>query len=241
MRDKIATVTGGGSGIGRAAALAFAERGARVVVADVNTDGGQETISMIESAGGEALFVHTDVTKGAEVEALIDKTVATYQRIDYAFNNAGYYPGLRPIADYTEEMWDQTIAVNLKGVWLCMKYQVPHMSAGGSIVNTSSVAGLVAVPEHYGYTASKWGVCGITKSAAREFADQGIRVNAVCPGVIDTPMAANDFMLEEYRALHPLGRFGQPGDIASMVMWLCSEESSFITGQLLAVDGGWTA
>ncbi len=173
---------------------------------------------------------------------MVDTTMTTYQRLDYAFNNAGYFPGLHPLSDYTEEMWDRAININLKGIWLCMKYEIPRMieKGGGVIVNTASVAGLLGSPMHYGYLASKWGGCGITKSAALEFSPQGIRVNAVCPAVIDTSMG-KDFMGDEFLAMHPIGRLGKPEDVSNTVMWLCSDDASFITGQLIAVDGGWTA
>lgn len=241
MKGKVALVTGGGSGIGRSASLLFARRGAKVIVADIASPGGEETASMIRSSGGEGLFIKTDVSRDAEVKALVERTVSAYGRLDYAFNNAGVFTGLVPLAEYTEEMWEKNINTNLKGVWLCMKYEIPRMleNGGGAIVNTSSIAGLVAFPGHYGYIASKSGVNGITKGAALEFAASGIRVNAVCPGVTDTPMA-KDILLDAYKALHPMGRFGTPGDIASTAVWLCSDEASFITGQALAVDGGYT-
>lgn len=241
MKGKVALVTGGGSGIGRAACLGFARRGARVVVADVDPAGGAETASMIRAAGGEGFFVAADVSRNADVEALLEATARNCGRLDYAFNNAGVFTGLLPLAEYTEEIWERNIRVNLKGVWLCMKHEIPRMVAGGggAIVNTSSIAGLVAFPGHYGYAASKSGISGITRGAAIEFARSGVRVNAVCPGVIETPMA-RDILLDEYRALHPLGRFGRPEEVAAAAIWLCSEEASFITGQILAVDGGFT-
>jgi len=190
---------------------------------------------------GNAMFVKTDVSRTEDVKAMVDRTVATFGRLDFAFNNAGIFLGLTPLPEYTEEMWERNIGVNLKGVWLCMKYEIPRMleNGGGAIVNTSSIAGLVAFPGHYGYVASKSGVNGITKGAALEFAASNVRVNAVCPGVIDTPMA-KDLLLDAYKALHPLGRFGTPKDIASTAVWLCSDDASFITGQILAVDGGYT-
>jgi NAD(P)-dependent dehydrogenase (short-subunit alcohol dehydrogenase family) len=241
MKGKVALVTGGGSGIGRAASLLFAKRGAKVVVADIAIPGGEETASMIRSSGGEGLFVKADVSRDAEVKALVEKTVSAYGRLDYAFNNAGVFTGLVPLAEYTEEMWEKNINTNLKGVWLCMKHEIPRMveGGGGAIVNTSSIAGLIAFPGHYGYIASKSGINGITKVAAVEFAKSGVRVNAVCPAFIVTPMV-QDLLAEEYKALHPIGRFGTPEEVAATAVWLCSDEASFITGQALAVDGGYT-
>lgn len=241
MEGKVAVVTGGGSGIGRAASLLFARRGAKVIVADVASPGGEETAAMVKSTGGEALFVKTDVSRSEDVKAMVDKTIEAYGRLDFAFNNAGVFTGLVPLPEYTEEMWERNINVNLKGAWLCMKYEIPRMlqNGGGAIVNTSSIAGLVAFPGHYGYAASKSGINGITKGAAIEFAKSGIRVNAVCPGVTETPMA-KDILLDEYKALHPIGRFCKPEEVASTAVWLCSEEASFITGQILSVDGGYT-
>ncbi len=241
MNGKVALGTGGGSGSGRAASLLFARRGAKVVVADISSPGGEETAAMVQASGGEAMFVKTDVSRTEDVKVMVDRTVATFGRLDFAFNNAGIFLGLTPLQEYTEEMWERNIGVNLKGVWLCMKYEIPRMleNGGGAIVNTSSIAGLVAFPGHYGYVASKSGVNGITKGAALEFAASNVRVNAVCPGVTDTPMA-KDILLDAYKALHPMGRFGTPKDIASTAVWLCSDEASFITGQILAVDGGYT-
>lgn len=241
MKGKVAIVTGGGSGIGRSAALMFARKGAKVVIADIAAPGGEETAAMVKTAGGEALFVRTDVSRTDDVQAMVARTIAAYGRLDYAFNNAGVFTGLIPLPEYTEEMWDKNINTNLKGVWLCMKHEIPHMleNGGGAIVNTSSIAGLVAFPGHYGYAASKSGVIGITKVAALEYAASGVRVNAVCPAVIDTPMAVG--LLEDaYKALHPIGRFGKPEDVAATAVWLCSDEASFITGQILGVDGGYT-
>jgi NAD(P)-dependent dehydrogenase (short-subunit alcohol dehydrogenase family) len=241
MEGKVALVTGGGSGIGRAASMLFSRRGARVAITDIDSKGGEETAMMVASTGGQAFFVRADVSRSDDVKAMVDRTVEAYGRLDFAFNNAGVFTGLVPLAEYTEEMWEKNINVNLKGPWLCMKYEIPHMlrNGGGAIVNTSSIAGIVAFPGHYGYTASKSGINGITRGAAIEFAKSGIRINAVCPGVTETPMA-KDILLDEYKALHPIGRFCKPEEVASTAVWLCSGEASFITGQIISVDGGYT-
>jgi NAD(P)-dependent dehydrogenase (short-subunit alcohol dehydrogenase family) len=245
---KVALVTGGGSGIGRATALAFAREGAKVVVADIVVAGGEETVRMIKAAGGEALFVKADVAKAAEVEAMIKKAVETYGRVDCAFNNAGIEGAVAPTHECTEENWDRVVAIDLKGVWLCMKYEIPQMlkQGGGAIVNTASVAGLVGFQGAPAYVASKHGVNGLTKTAALEYAKSGIRVNAVCPGVIHTPMverafSANPQMAESVAAIEPVGRMGKPEEIAEAVVWLCSDAASFVTGLPMAVDGGLVA
>jgi len=245
---KVALVTGGGSGIGRATALAFAREGAKVVVADVGVEGGEETVRQIKAAGGEATFVRTDVAKAADVEALIAKTVQTYGRLDCAFNNAGIEGVLTSTVESSEENWDRVIDINLKGVWLCLKAEIPQMlkQGGGAIVNTASAAGLIGIAGGSAYVASKHGVNGLTKTAALEYAKQGIRVNAVCPGVIRTPMvergfASNPQMMEAMVAVEPIGRLGKPEEIGEAVVWLCSDAASFVTGLPMAVDGGWTA
>jgi NAD(P)-dependent dehydrogenase (short-subunit alcohol dehydrogenase family) len=248
VAGKVALVTGSGSGIGRATALAFAREGAKVVIADVVVAGGEETVRMIKAAGGEAIFVKADVSKTAEVEAMIKKAIETYGRLDCAFNNAGIEGAMAPTVDCTEENWDRVIAIDLKGVWLCMKYEIPQMlkQGGGAIVNTASVAGLVGFQGIPAYVAAKHGVNGLTKTAALEYAKSGIRVNAVCPGVIQTPMVerffqANPQASEGMSALEPVGRLGKPEEIAEAVVWLCSDAASFVTGLPMAVDGALTA
>jgi len=248
FEGKVALVTGAASGIGRASALAFARAGAKTVVADVVVEGGEETVRMIKAAGGDALFVRTDVSKAAEVETLIQQVVETYGRLDYAHNNAGIEGEGAPTADCTEENWDRIININLKGVWLCMKYAIPQMlkHGGGAIVNTASVAGLVGVPGGSAYSAAKGGVVQLTRTVALEYAKAGIRVNAVCPGAIRTPMVerivANRPEVEAVIiALEPIGRLGKPEEIAEAVVWLCSDAASFVTGVPLPVDGGWVA
>jgi len=248
VAGKVAIVTGAGSGIGRASALAFAREGAKVVVADMVIEGGEETVSRIKQADGEALFVKTDVSKAAEVEALVQRTIAAYGRLDCAYNNAGIEGAGATTAEYPEEMWDRVLAINLTGVWLCLKYEIAQMlkQGGGAIVNTASTAGLVGYPRGSAYVASKHGVVGLTKTAALEYAKAGIRVNAVCPGAIDTPMMGR---ITDHRpqraarmaAAEPVGRMGNPTEIAEAVVWLCSDAASFVTGHAMAVDGGMTA
>lgn len=248
VNGKIALVTGGGSGIGRATALVFAREGAKVVIADVVVSGGEETVRLIKAAGGEAVFVKADVSKAPEVEALIKQTVDTYGRLDCAFNNAGIEGDMASTADCTEENWDRTVAIDLKGVWLCLKYEIPQMlkQGGGAIVNTASVAGLVGFVGLPAYVAAKHGVNGLTKTAALEYAKAGIRVNAVCPGVIKTPMVDRLFSSQPHAgeaiaALEPVGRLGKPEEIGEAVVWLCSDAASFVTGLPMAVDGGLVA
>lgn len=245
MQGKVALVTGGSSGIGRATAIAFAREGAKVVVAaDKNVKGGEETIELIKKAGGEATFVKADVSKAAEVEALVNKTIKLYGRLDYAFNNAGILGARGSLTELTEEQWDHNINVNLKSVWLCMKYEIPHMvkQGGGAIVNTSSLAGLRALEGSPFYVTSKHGIIGLTKSAALEYGKAGIRVNAVCPGLILTPPILKDFgdsLAEAVRKERiPLGRLGNPEEVAEVVVWLCSDAASFVTGDAIVVDGG---
>jgi NAD(P)-dependent dehydrogenase (short-subunit alcohol dehydrogenase family) len=242
---KVAIVTGGSSGMGRAAALAFAREGANVVVADTNVQDGEETVRQFKDSGAEALFVPADVSQATAVEALVNTTIATYGRLDYAFNNAGINEEHGPLTDCTEAEWDRIISINLKGIWLCMKYEIPQMLklGRGVIVNTASVVGLTGGRGFPAYVASKHGIIGLTKAAALDYGKQGIRVNAVCPGTIYTSMyelrVGNDpettaRIISEI----PLQRLGQPQDIAEAVIWLCSEGASLVTGHSLVVDGG---
>ena len=251
FEGKVALVTGGSSGIGRATSIIFARKGAKVVLADIDSQGGQETLETIRKTGGNAIFIKTDVSKESEVKELIDKTVTKYGRLDCAFNNAGILvrgPNAQTIM-CSEEDWDRVIDINLKGVWLCMKYEIPQMlkQGSGAIVNTSSIAGLVALENSMAYNASKHGVIGITRAAALEYAKGGVRVNAVCPGFVRTPMLEGslttkeetDELTERLKVTMPMGRRGTPEEVAEAVVWLCSDASSFVTGHPLAVDGGW--
>lgn len=243
---KVALVTGGGSGIGRAAAIAFAAAGSRVVIADLAVVDGEETAHLIESAGGQAMFVRTDVSDNHQVEAMVAAAVKAYGQLDYAFNNAGIGSGGAPITETSEEDWDRTIAINLKGVWLCMKHECRQMLAqgGGAIVNTSSMMGAVSGPGISAYSASKSGVLGLTRSVALDFARQNIRVNAVCPGSVWTAMTERPearSAMEQIAQVTPMGRLGEPREIADAVVWLCSDQASFVTGQAFLLDGGFTA
>jgi NAD(P)-dependent dehydrogenase (short-subunit alcohol dehydrogenase family) len=246
FKDKVAIVTGGTSGIGKATAIAFAEKGASVVIVDWIEN--EETLNLIKASGGEAIFIKCDVSKAIDVKAMVEKTIVAFGRIDYAFNNAGIEGINAKTADCTEENFDRTIGINLKGIWLCMKYEIPEIlkQGKGVIVNCSSVAGLVGFGGLPAYVASKHGVIGLTKTAALEYAKLGIRVNAVCPGVIKTPMmdrlTGNKKEAEEqFTGLEPVGRMGQPEEIANAVVWMCSDEASFVTGLAMAVDGGFVA
>lgn len=246
FENKVAIVTGGSFGIGRAASIAFADKGAKVVIADCIED--NETLNLIKAKGGTALFVKCDVSNAADVKAMIEKTISTYGRLDYAFNNAGIEGVSAPTHECTEETWERTIGVNLKGVWICMKYEIQQMlkKERGAIVNCASIAGLVGFPGLPAYVASKHGVIGLTKTAALEYAKRGIRINAVCPGVIKTPMVdrftgKNKEAEKQFANMEPVGRMGEPEEVANAVTWLCSDGASFITGDAIAVDGGWVA
>ena len=248
LEGKVALVTGGTSGIGRETAVLFAKAGAKVVVAGRREVEGQETIELIRAAGGDGLFVKTDVSQLAEVDALIKKTTEKFARLDFAFNNAGIEGVWSPIVRQSEEDFDRTININLKGVWLCLKYEIRQMlrqGGGGAIVNMASIFGLTGSAGIAAYSASKHGVLGLTKTAAVENAKSGIRVNAVCPGFVETPMSARTLRVpavhEHIVNCHPIGRLGKPMEVAEAVVWMCSESASFITGQSLVLDGGFLA
>jgi NAD(P)-dependent dehydrogenase (short-subunit alcohol dehydrogenase family) len=238
---RVALITGAGAGIGRASALAFARAGAMVIVADVDQRSGRETV---ERAGANARFVHVDVASTDSVRKMIAAAIVHFGRLDFAHNNAGVAAAQHDVADLPEDEWDRVQGVMLRGVYLCMKYELPHLvETGGAIVNTASGAGLVGYPGQSPYVSSKHGVLGLTKSAALEYGRQGVRVNAVCPGTVLTPMveAATELpgLEEQLVALHPIGRIGTPEEIANAVLWLCSDDASFVLGHGLAVDGGY--
>ena len=248
LADKVALVTGAASGIGRAAALAFAREGARVVLADVDVQCGEETAQLVTKSGGEAAFLKADVSSSADVENVVSVATQTYGRLDFGFNNAGVLGSGASMIDFTEDDWDDVMGVNLKGVWLCMKYEIPAMmqSGGGAIVNVSSVAGLVGSQHSPAYAASKHGVVGLTKTAALQYAPHDIRVNCVCPAAVFSPMletlvTRNPQVGDRLLASQPNGRFASPEEVAEVVVWLCSDAASFVTGAALPVDGGYTA
>jgi len=248
MKGKVALVTGAGSGIGRAIAQAFANKGAKVMVADIVEQGGMETVKLIQDAGGEAAFVKVDVSKEEQVKAMVDKTVETLGGLNYAANNAGIDGPPAPIHGLSLEDWQKVIDVNLTGVFLGIKYEAMYMleHGGGAIVNTSSFAGLRGVDYMGAYVASKHGVTGLTRTAALEYSKLGIRVNSVHPGGIRTPMIEQFIKMrpemgEQMNTNHPIGRIGEPREIADSVVWLCSDEASFVTGLAMAVDGGMSA
>jgi len=245
---KVALVTGGTSGIGRETSILFARKGARVVVAGRREIEGKETIDLIRRAGGEGIFVRADVSRASEVKARVEKTVSAYGGLDYAFNNAGIEGHWVPIVEQTEDEWDQTIDINLKGTWLCLKYELQQMlkqGRGGVIVNNASISGFIGSYGSATYAASKHGVLGLTKAAALEVARNGIRVNAVCPAAVETPMADRLFGAPEVRkkvlGFYPIARFGKPIEVAEAVLWMCSGAAGFMTGQSLVLDGGFLA
>jgi NAD(P)-dependent dehydrogenase (short-subunit alcohol dehydrogenase family) len=248
LQNKVILVTGGGSGIGRATSLLLAKQGAKVMIADYAPEGAERTVKAIKESGGDANCVAADISIATQVEALIKQTVATYGRLDGAFNNAGIEGKMSDTVDYPEDVFDRIMAINLKGVWLCMKYEIPQMlkTGGGAIVNTASGAGLVGVPMLSAYNASKHGVVGLTKTAALEFAQKNIRVNCVCPGLINTPMVARmidsgGMNEQDFVAAEPVRRMGRPEEIGEGVVWLLSDAASFVTGHSMSIDGGYVA
>src|SRR6266481_1998313 len=248
LQGKVILVTGGGSGIGRATSVLLARESAKVMIADYVPESAERTVKMIKDAGGEASYIAADVSVTQQVEMMITKTVETYGRLDGAFNNAGIEGKMADTIAYPEDVFDRVLAINLKGVWLCMKYEIPQMlkNGGGSIVNTASGAGLVGVEQLSAYNASKHGVVGLTKTAALEFAQKNIRVNCVCPGLINTPMVARmidsgGMNEQEFLAAEPVGRMGQPEEIGEGGVWLLSDAASFVTGHAMSIDGGFVA
>jgi NAD(P)-dependent dehydrogenase (short-subunit alcohol dehydrogenase family) len=243
--QKVAIVTGSSSGIGRATAVALAEEGVKVTVAARRAKEGEETVHLVKEAGSDGIFVKTNVANEGDVRALVEKTVKTYDRLDYAFNNAAIEETTTSLIEQTSNVFDQVMNVNVKGVWLCMKYEIPQMirNGGGAIVNTSSGAGVIGIPHLPIYSASKHAVLGLTKSAALEYAKSGIRINAIAPGVVETEMFErvaedNKQLIESLKSITPIGRIGDPQEIANAVVWLLSDKASFVLGHTLLVDGG---
>jgi NAD(P)-dependent dehydrogenase (short-subunit alcohol dehydrogenase family) len=248
LSGKVAIVTGGTSGIGRATAIAYAQQGAKVVVAGRRVEEGQETVQLIKAAGGEALFIQTDVTQEVDVKTMVDRTISVFGRLDIAFNNAGMHGENAVLTEQTDDEYDRMMTANVKGIWLCMKYEIAQMmqQGSGAIVNTSSILGVVAMAGVPLYTASKHAVQGLTKAAALQYAKAGIRINAVGPGAIATDMfeaatGGQDEVKAYMAGLHPMGRIGQPAEVANAVLWLSSDAASFVTGETLMVDGGFVA
>jgi NAD(P)-dependent dehydrogenase (short-subunit alcohol dehydrogenase family) len=248
MRNKVAFVTGAASGIGQAAALAFAREGASVIVSDIANERGEETVQTIRSQGGEARFVHCDVSRSQDVENAVQQAIAAYARLDFAFNNAGVAGKRAATAQFTEVDWEEVMSVNLKGVWLCMKSELAYMAQQGSgaIVNTSSIRGTAGARNSAIYAAASHGIIGLTRCAALDYAGANIRINAVCPGVVRTPMmqgllAGNPAMESQMVGRIPMARMGSPSEIAEAVVWLCSDRAGFVTGHCLVVDGGQLA
>jgi NAD(P)-dependent dehydrogenase (short-subunit alcohol dehydrogenase family) len=251
FEEKAVLITGGASGIGRAAALAFARRGAKLAIADMNPDAGEETVRLVKDVGEDAVFVKTDVTSPEEIERMVEMTIDRFGRLDVGVNNAGIEGDLAPTAEYSDDMWERVISVNLTGVWRSMRAEIPHIlkSGGGAIVNVASILGVVGFGTTPAYTAAKHGVLGLTKVAALEYAPQGIRINAVCPGFIETGMVMERGVKagkdpEAHQGLvdlHPIGRLGQPEEIADAITWLASDEATFLAGHALVADGGYVA
>jgi NAD(P)-dependent dehydrogenase (short-subunit alcohol dehydrogenase family) len=242
--QKVAIVTGGSSGIGRATAIALGKEGVKIAIAARRAKEGEETVRLVKEAGSDGIFVNTDVSNEDDVKSLVEKIIKTYGRLDYAFNNAGIEEMMTPLIDQTSDIFDQIMNVNVKSVWLCMKYEIPEMirNGGGAIVNMSSVAGVMGFPQMPIYIASKHAVLGLTKSAALEYAKSGIRINAVAPGGVETDMAkrvgGDHQFLETLTSMHPIGRIANPEEIANTVVWLLSDKASFVLGHTLLVDGG---
>lgn len=248
MKNKVALITGAAAGIGRATALEFARQGAKTAISDIDKEGLDETAKMIESEGGEVLSLLVDVSKSDEVKEMIGNTLDHFGRLDFACNNAGIEGKMAATADYSEEEWDKVLNINLRGQWLCMKYEIPAiLKQGGAIVNVSSILGKVGFAEAPAYTAAKHGLIGLTKAAALEYSGKGIRINAVCPGFIETPMleragiTSDKETKEQTVALHPIGRLGESEEVAEAIVWIASEKASFVSGHSLMVDGGYIA
>lgn len=249
MKNKVALVTGAATGIGRETAIAFARKGAKTVIADINGEELEKTAELVKKEKGKVLSVHTDISQENDVRELIDKATNHFGRLDLACNNAGIEGVMKPTAEYPTDVWDRVMNINLRGQWLCMKYEIPAMleHGGGSIVNISSILGVVGFAEAPAYTAAKHGLLGLTKAAALEYSGKGIRINALCPAFIETPMleragiSTDEDTRNNVVALHPIGRLGKSREVADAIVWLSSDEASFVTGQSLMVDGGYTA